>query len=200
MSAVRDGGQLVCQRLRHVADEGETAAHVAVDGAIAHCQLALVACRQHQSVELVRESHEDIPAKASLQVFLGDVRCSSREGWSQLPFGRLECRPDRDRLELYPECIRCMSRVSKAPCGRVRTGHGNTSDVPGTQRVRSDSHRERRVDTAAQTHDRLAEAALPDVVASPDDQGVVDGFDLINLRTCPVRAMHFAFAVRLPAD
>ena len=71
--AVDPARELVDDRLRHVADDREAAAHVAVDRAVADGQFALVAGGEKQVAELIRERHQDHAAQTRLHVFLGRV-------------------------------------------------------------------------------------------------------------------------------
>ncbi len=70
---VDPAGQFPNGGLGHVADDRQAAAHVAVERAISHGDFALVAGGQQQMIEFVAESHEQRPADAGLEVFLGDV-------------------------------------------------------------------------------------------------------------------------------
>ena len=81
MAAVGDARERIYQRLGHVADYGEAAAHVAVQSAIADCQLALVARRQHQRAPLVGQRHEGDAAQPGLQILLGDVARGAGKEW-----------------------------------------------------------------------------------------------------------------------
>ena len=68
--------QSIDQRLRHVADHGQPAAHVAVQRAVADRELALVAGGEQQAPGLVRQRHQRRAADARLQVLLGGIRRS----------------------------------------------------------------------------------------------------------------------------
>ena len=65
--------ELVNHRLRHVADHGEAAGHVAVNGAIADGEFALVSSGEKEVTELVRERHQNHSAQTRLHVFFRRV-------------------------------------------------------------------------------------------------------------------------------
>ena len=58
--------QSIDQRFRHVADDREPAAHIAVKRAVAHGQFALIAGGEHQGSELVRKGHQRNPPQAGI--------------------------------------------------------------------------------------------------------------------------------------
>ena len=78
--AIELRGQLVDQRLRDVRDERVPAGHVAVERAVADGDLGLVARREHEVPEPVRERHQDRAADAGLQVLLGQRGSALAEG------------------------------------------------------------------------------------------------------------------------
>ena len=81
----------------------EAARRVAVERAVAHRGLALVAGREHEPAELVRQRHQVVAADARLQVLLGDVARAAREGRRQRAAVGLEHVHDRDRVEAQAE-------------------------------------------------------------------------------------------------
>ena len=97
MRALRDGrraagaarvvvdpaGEGVDLRLEDVGDDGEAAAHVAVERAIADGDLALVAGGEQQRAEFVGQRHHEHAAHARLDVLLGDVARPSGEDRAQ---------------------------------------------------------------------------------------------------------------------
>ena len=66
-------GNSVHQRFGHIRQHSQAAAGVAVEGAIARRDLALVPSRKQQSAQLVRQGHEDAATDARLQILLGDI-------------------------------------------------------------------------------------------------------------------------------
>jgi predicted transcriptional regulator len=60
-------------RLDQIADDRQSANHVAVKRAVAHRHLGLVAGGEHQGAKFVGERHQERAANARLNVFLGDV-------------------------------------------------------------------------------------------------------------------------------
>jgi hypothetical protein len=71
--AVDPAGEGVDLGFEDVADDGETAAHVAVERAVADGHFALVAGGEEERAEFVGESHHQHAADAGLDVLLGDV-------------------------------------------------------------------------------------------------------------------------------
>ena len=71
-------------RLRHVADDGEAAGHVAVERAIADSQFALVSSRRNRVAELVRERHQHHGAETRLDVLFGCVLRQAGENFLEL--------------------------------------------------------------------------------------------------------------------
>src|SRR5207247_2067443 len=68
-----------------------------------HAVLALVAGRQDQPAELVRERHEEVAADPGLEVLLGDVLLEPLERPREGALVGAEDRRDRDRQELDTE-------------------------------------------------------------------------------------------------
>ena len=72
--AVQPARHAVDHRLVHVAEEGQAAAHVAVERAVADRQLRLVAGREHHRAGAVRPGHEDVAPDARLHVLVRRVK------------------------------------------------------------------------------------------------------------------------------
>ena len=70
----------VDHHLRQVGNHRQAAVHVAVQRAVAHRHLRLVAGGQQQRAEFVGERHQQIAADARLDILLGDVRRQAAEG------------------------------------------------------------------------------------------------------------------------
>ncbi len=82
---IGDAAQRVDQGLGDVADDGQAAAHIAVQSAVADGELAFIAGGQDQRAELIGERHQGDAAQAGLQVLFGDVRGKALEhGASEL--------------------------------------------------------------------------------------------------------------------
>ena len=71
--AVDPGGHLVDLGLVEVGDDHQCAAEVAVEGAVAHRELALVGGVQEQGPVPVGVEHQDGAADAGLEILLGGV-------------------------------------------------------------------------------------------------------------------------------
>ena len=73
---VRDTREAVDHGFRNVADDGEAAAHIAIESAIADGDFAFVAGGEDERSEFVGECHERDAAQAGLEVLLGSVERS----------------------------------------------------------------------------------------------------------------------------
>ena len=116
-------------RLVDVLQQREPAGEVAVERRVADRELRLVAGRDHEPAELVRERHQQRPADPRLQVLLGQVGLAPRERRRQRGAERLDDRLDRDLAEVDPERLgqpRASPRVAsdeyrdgiETPCTR----------------------------------------------------------------------------------
>ena len=169
--------QRVDLRLVDVLQHREAAGHVAIQRAVTHARLALVAGREHQPAELVRQRHERVAADARLQVLLGRVGRAANERWCQRLLVRLHGIGDGDALEPHAQGRRERGGVLGRDRGRVGRRHRHAHDMSGAQGIDGDGCRERRVDAARKSeHDRL-EPVLPHVVAyAQHERGVDVGF------------------------
>ena len=96
LSRVDPARELVNHRLRHIADHGEAAGHVAVNCAIADRELAFVAGGENKMAELVRERHQRHRAQTRLHVFLGLVLGQTGKNFLKLAFENGERLGDRN--------------------------------------------------------------------------------------------------------
>ena len=62
MFPIDPAGELINEGLRHVADDGEAAGHVAVDGTVTDREFALVARGEQEMPKLMGKRHQDHPA------------------------------------------------------------------------------------------------------------------------------------------
>ena len=116
MPPVRDARQLVDERLRNVADDGQSAAHVAVQSAVADGEFALVSGGEHQRARLVGQRHQRHASQARLQVLFGDVRRRAAENRSPaLPGTRSYIGLIGTISKRMPRCS-AMSRASATLC------------------------------------------------------------------------------------
>src|SRR4051794_8607614 len=79
MPSVCDARQLIDERLGHIADDGEATAHVAVEGAVAYGELALISGRQDERAPFIGKSHECGAAQSGLEVLLCDIAGDAAE-------------------------------------------------------------------------------------------------------------------------
>ncbi len=83
--AVEVPGEVVNESFGHVGDDGETTAHIAVEGAITDGEFAFVAGGEEEVAEFIGEGHEGEAAEAGLHIFFGGVLDAAGEGFT--PFG-----------------------------------------------------------------------------------------------------------------
>ena len=150
----------VDERLRHVLDDREAAGRVAVERRVADRVLRLVAGREHEPAELVRQRHQQVAADPRLQVLLGDVRLAALEDGGQHLLVDLHRRRDRHVDALDAEVRRQLARVALGPLGRVARRHHDRRDPVGAERVRRDQRHERGVDPAREPEHDVLEAVL----------------------------------------
>ena len=170
-------GEAVDQRFGHVFDHRVAAGHITVKGGVAGGELALVAGRQHDPAELVRQRHDDVAANARLDVLLSralpaTVQVGERplEHRQVGGVGRL----DRHDEEAHAEVVGQVLRVFDAALGRVARGHADSDDVLGAERVDRDDGDEAGVDATGEGNEHLTEARLPQVVPCAGDERLVD--------------------------
>ena len=89
--AVGVAAERVDAGLEDVADDGEGADHVSVEGAVAGGHLAFVAGGEDERAELVGERHEERAADAGLEIFFGEAEGSAGEEGFE---GARVCRED----------------------------------------------------------------------------------------------------------
>ena len=104
--------------LEDIADDRETATHIAVKRTIADGHLALVAGGQKQGAEFIGERHHQHSADAGLDIFLGHVAGASGEDRTERGFGRGNGIGDGNRLEADAKVGRKDAGVVAGMLGR----------------------------------------------------------------------------------
>ena len=179
--ALGDGGakgvaipaQLVHRRLGDVLEHGETAGHVAVKGAVAGGDLRLVAGREHDVAELVRQCVQDHAANPRLQVLLRDPGPRPFEGAGQDLLERPMGRFDGEVEQLDPEGLRHQPGVLEALGRGIAGRHAHRDHVLGAECVSGDRGGEGRVHSTREPDDDLLEKLLADVVVDAErDRGI----------------------------
>ena len=166
-------GELVNHGLGHIGEQGESAGHVAVNGAVTDGHFALVAGRDDHAVEFVRDSHERDPAQAGLQILLGDVRIFLGEDIGHLFLHRFEPSADWHGVAFDAEVAGEREGIVDAALRGVGSGHGHPEDVFFAERGNSQRGGHRRIDPAAQPDDHLLESAFGQIIAEPEHQRFV---------------------------
>ncbi len=159
----------VDEHLRDVRDEGVTAGHVAVEGAVPDGQLRLVAGREHEVAEGVREGHQDGAADAGLDVLLGGLPPFAELAAERLAVG-LEDLADRDDPARDAEIPGELLGVRDAPGRGVGPGHGDARDAPGAEGLDRERGRDRGVDPAREAEHGARKSALAGVVLESQDE------------------------------
>ena len=166
-------GELVNHGLGHIGEQGESAGHVAVNGAVTDGHFALVAGRDDHAVEFVRDSHERDPAQAGLQILLGDVRIFLGEYIGHLFLHRFEPSADRHGVAFDAEVAGEREGIVDAALRGVGSGHGHPEDVFFAERGNSQRGGHRRIDPAAQPDDHLLESAFGQIIVESEHQRFV---------------------------
>ena len=133
--ALRD--EPVDQRLGHVLDHREAAGAVAVERRVADRHLGLVAGRQHEPAELVRQRHQQVAADAGLEVLLGEVGLAACERLGeQLVVGPHRALRSAARAARRRGCPPASWRPSGCPRTSSATASSRTSRGPRRARRR----------------------------------------------------------------
>ena len=155
-------------RLEDVLDQREAAGHVAVERRVPDRELRLVARREHEPAELVRERHQEHAANPRLQVLLGEIGLAAGEDLRERRLERVVDRVDRQLEEVRAERLRERARVMPRRLGRVTRRHRHAVHALRAERLDRERRDERRVDPAGDAEHDVAEPVLLDVVAQPE--------------------------------
>ena len=127
--AVGVAGEGVDAGLEDVADDGEGADHVAVEGAVAGGHLGLVAGGEDERAELVGEGHEERAADAGLEVLFGQAEGSAGEEGLEGALVGGEDVVDGDEFEADAEVGGEGAGVVDGAGGGELAGHADAEDV-----------------------------------------------------------------------
>ncbi len=114
-----------------VCDGRESAAHVAVEGAVADSELRLVARGQQEGVVEVCVGHEKDATDAGLEVLFGESEGLVLEGGLQRVAECDEGRFDGDGMRLDAEVLRERGGVVEGALGGEVTRHEEADDIVG---------------------------------------------------------------------
>ncbi len=103
--------QPIHQSLRNVRDYRQPADHVTIERAVAHAEFALVAGREHDRSELVRQRHQQVPRARDCIFSSVTSSACARENASQCFVIRLVCGIDRKQFE-------ADAKILRQGCGR----------------------------------------------------------------------------------
>ena len=157
--------QAVHPRLQDVLEEREPARHVAVERRVADAHLTLVAGRQHEPPELVRERHDEVSSNACLDVLLRHVGLGAGECVAERRVVVLHELGDWDLEQADIESARQIGGVVLVHLGREARRHRDGGKRIGADRIGRDHERECRVDAARQAEHGVREPVLAEVVA-----------------------------------
>src|SRR5256714_711589 len=154
-------------RLEHVLEEREPAGHVTVERRVADRQLRLVAARDEQPAELVRERHRERPPDPRLEVLLRDVRLAPGEGIGEHAGVGLDHGLDRQLAKAAAEVLGEPARVGPRLLRGIAGRHRDAMNALGPERLDRECGRDGGVDPARDADDDGLEPVLRDVVAQP---------------------------------
>ena len=169
--AIEPGAELKHGGFVEIADHGQAAVHVAVEGAIAHGQLRFVAGGEQQLAALVGQGHQQGAADARLQIFGRQAGRSSAQGRGEGVVKGAHQLRDCHGLLAEAQPGRQGFGVVDGAAGAVRGGHQQGLQGAGTQGGAGDDGHEGRIDAAAEAQQGPSEAALAGVVGHPQHQG-----------------------------
>lgn len=161
--------------LGQVGDDGEAAAHVAIEGAVADGDLALVARGEEERAELVGHGHEEEAAGAGLDVFLGHVDGETFKEIAEGGLGGGDGVGDGDFVVFDAEIFGERGGVVAAVLAGDGGGQGDADHVVGAEGFGGERGDHGGVDATAEADERFLKAALVCVVAEPEHEGVVGG-------------------------
>ena len=154
--------------LEDVFDQREAARHVAVQRRVADRELGLVARRNHQPPELVRQRHQQHAADPRLQVLLGQIGLPPLERLGEDARECLDDGLDPDLAEIAVQPFREPARVLTCRLRRVTRGHRHAVHALGPERFGRKRGGDRRIDATRDADHDLAEAVLRNVVAEAE--------------------------------
>ena len=141
-------------RLVDVLDQRESAGQVAVESGVADRELRLVAGRDHEPAELVRERHQEVPRILACR--FSSVRSGSRpaKDGASAAVERPDHRLDRELAEVDAERLGEPPRVVLRSLRRVARRHRDAVHALGAERPDREGGRDRGVDAARERRSR----------------------------------------------
>ena len=172
--------QLVNQGLGHVLEHIKAPRHIAVEGGIAHRQLAFVASGQHQGAGLVGNGHQQHAPAAGLNILLADI--SGQAGKFVLQGGHegLVDSVNGDGLVTHSQILGLAGSILLAHRRGVLKGHHHRPDPRRPQRIHCQHQAESGVDAAGQAQHHSLKPVLVHIVAQPDYQSFIGGGQVLH--------------------
>lgn len=177
-------GEAVDVGFGDIADDGESAAHVAIEGAVAGGELAFVAGGEEEVSVAIGECHEQSAADPGLEILFGEV--IPEEGIAE-PVGIQQIGEgvfiggmdgvDGEEVELDVEVFGEGFGIGDGVIGAVAAGHGDADDAVVAQGRDGECAGYGGIDATGESEDGAGEAAFSDIVAESEDEGMVDRLD-----------------------
>ena len=173
MIGIPPAARLEHPRLVHVLDRVIAAIHIAINRAIPHRDLRLVACRQQHLAKLVRQRHQHHPAQPALDVLLRHARFRPRKQLRQRLAHRALRAGDRHRIQPAAQSPRHLPRILQRH-GRGELGwQHHAAHIFRPQSIHRNRRTNRRIDPAGQAQQRLGEPGFAHVIAQSHHTGAV---------------------------
>ena len=159
--------------LVEILDRVVAAIHIAIECGIADGHLALVAGCHHHRPELVRDRHQDRPARAGLDVLLGHVTAEPRKNRLEARFQPFHCRGDRQHVIAHAERFCAGLRVGEAVFRGIAVGQHDRVDPLRAERVGGNGRAECGINTARHAEHDALEAVLLDIIPKAEHAGAI---------------------------
>ena len=164
-------GELIDGGFWDIAEDGEAAAHIAVESAVADGEFAFIARGEEEMVEFIGEGHEGEAADAGLEIFFGGVFWEALEEGVELGFEGIEAGLDGDGFAADVEIFGEEQGIGDTAWGAKLGGHGDAEDIVVAERVGGDGGGHRAIDAAAEAEDSGMEVAFVEVIAGTEGEG-----------------------------
>src|SRR5579862_658783 len=174
--------EAVHQRFRNIRNDGKTANHVSVEGAVAYAQFTFVSGAENDCTKLIGKRHEHGPPGSGLNVLFGFIFLVTGKHILQSLSIALENFGNWQDFEADAEILGEASSVVDGTRGRVRAGHADPNHVFATHSVRGNDRGKGGIDSTAQSHDDSLKSAFLDIISRSQNEGGIDvGFFTQNL-------------------
>ena len=132
-------GELIDGGFWDIAEDGEAAAHIAVESAVADGEFAFIARGEEEMAEFIGEGHEGEATDAGLEIFFGGVFWEALEEGLELGFEGIEAGLDGDGFAADLEIFGEEQGIGDAAWGAKLGGHGDAEDILVAEGVGEDA-------------------------------------------------------------